>query len=149
MTKILLLTLALTAVCGTSQAATTVNAGSINNVTGPGSVDLTNIVYAVRFSPDGPQTVNGVTFATDSLPPVGFSSSGPNLLGSWQTKPEFGATADDNALEEIYHDIRWTNQGVFPPEPNLTASMDVTPGQMYRLQVLIPGNIPENRIWDI
>jgi len=131
-----------------SRAATTVNAGSINQVAGPGSLDLTNVLYAVNFNQEfGTQTVNGVTFVNDTAPPVGFSSVGPQNVTNWQTKPEFGATASDNALEEIYSDIRWTNAAVDPP---LQANMDVTPGLQYRLQILFYGNhAADDRRWDI
>jgi len=131
-----------------SQAATTVNAGSINQVTGPGSLDFTNNLYAVDFHQNlGNQTVNGVTFINDATPPPGFSSVGPQLVTEWQTKPSFGATASDDALEEIYSDIRWTNYLVDPP---LQANMNVTPNQQYRLQILFYGNhAADNRGWDI
>ena len=130
----------------TARAATTVNAGTVSNVTGPGSLDYTNNLYAVNFN--GPTlAVNGVTFVSDSTPPVGFSSVGPQLVTNWQTKPEFGATTDDNNLETIYKDIRWTNSLADPP---LQANMNVTPGQQYRLQVLFYGNhAGDNRGWDI
>ena len=73
-----------------ASAATTVNAGSVNAVTGPGSLDFTNNVYAVNFN--GPTVaVNGVTFNSDGSPPSGFSSVGPQLVTDWGTKPEFGA----------------------------------------------------------
>ncbi len=131
----------------TARAATTVNAGTISNVSGPGSLDFTNNLYAVNFN--GPTVaVNGVTFVSDGAPPLGFSSVGPQNVPGWQTKPEFGATSDDNNLEQIYHDIRWTwNDGGNPP---LQANMNVTPGQQYRLQVLFYGNhAGDNRGWDI
>lgn len=134
-----------------ARAVTTVNAGSINAVTGPGSLDFSNNLYAVRFN--GPAlAVNGVTFVSDTTPPVGFSSVGPQLVTDWQTKPEFGGTANDNNLEEIYSDIRWTNQGPDGAggDPNLQANMAVVPGQMYRLQVLFYANHAlETRGWDI
>ncbi len=139
-----------------ARAATTVNAGTISNVVGPASLDFTNNVYAVRFN--GPAlVVNGVTFSPDGVAPqgaapAGFSSVGPQLVTDWQTKPEFGGTTDDNNLEEIYSDIRWTNQGPdgAGPNPNLQANMNVTPGQMYRLQVLFYGNhAADTRGWDI
>ena len=131
-----------------SHAVTTVNVGSINQINGPGSLDLTNVIYAVDFQQNLPnQTVNGVTFVHDATPPPGFSSVGPRDVVEWQTKPEFGATADDTALEEIYSDIRWTLAGTDPP---LQANMDVTPGLQYRLQVLFYANHgAENRVWDI
>ena len=130
-------------------AATTVNAGSINPVNGPGSLDLTgNILYAVDFQQNlGNQTVNGVTFINDNTPPAGFSSIGPQNVTEWQTKPEFGATASDDALEEIYSDIRWTNAAADPP---LQANMNVTAGLQYRLQILFYGNhAADLRGWDI
>lgn len=135
------------AACSASWAATTVNVGSINQVAGPGSLDLTgNIVYAVNFN--GPDlTVNGVTFVSDSTPPVGFSSVGPQLVTGWQTRPDFGATASDDNLEQIYHDIRWTNALADPP---LGANMDVTAGLQYKLQILFYGNhAADDRRWDI
>jgi PEP-CTERM motif len=150
----LLLMAGMLALATAARAATTVNAGSIIQVNGPGSLDLTgNIIYAVDFQNEllVNQTVNGVTFVNDNTPPAGFSSVGPQFVTNWQTKPEFGATADDNALEEIYSDIRWTNQGPpVPVDPPLQANMDVTPGLLYRLQVLFYGNHTlDNRGWDI
>jgi len=151
--KLLLVAGLMSGALGASQAATVVNAGSITPVTGPASLDLTgNIIYAVDFNQElGAQTVNGVTFVNDATPPPGFTSVGPQLVVNWQAKPEFGATASDNALEEIYSDIRWTNQG--PPtglDPPLQANMDVTAGLAYRLQVLFYGNhAADTRGWDI
>jgi len=131
-----------------SKAATTVNAGTISNVTGPGSLDFTNNLYAVDFSQNlGNQTVNGVTFINDATPPAGFSSVGPQNVTEWQTKPEFGASPSETALEEIYSDIRWTNYLADPP---LQANMNVTAGQQYRLQILFYGNhAADTRGWDI
>jgi len=131
-----------------SQAVTTVNAGSISNVTGPGSLTLTNNLYAVNFNQEfGNQTVNAVTFIHDATPPVGFSSVGPQLVTNWQTKPEFGTSPSETALEEIYSDIRWTN---YLADPNLQANMNVTAGQQYRLQILFYGNhAADTRGWDI
>jgi Bacterial TSP3 repeat len=128
-------------------AATTVNFGTISEITGPADLDLAgDIRYAVRFN--GPDmTVNGVTFVSDNPPPAGFSSVGTQNVVNWQTKPEFGSTPDDEALEEIYSDIRWTNAAVDPP---LQATMDVTVGLQYRLQILFYGNhAGDRRGWDI
>lgn len=127
-------------------AATTVNAGAINVVTGPATLNLANPVYAVNFvGPDA--TVNGVTFQSDTTAIAGFSSVGPQNVVGWQTKPEFGSSADDDSLEQIYQDIRWTNAAADPP---LQANMDVTAGQQYRLQILFYGNHAlDTRGWDI
>lgn len=102
-----LLALAIT-LCGSSQASTTVNAGSISAIQGPNDLDLLGeIVYAINFSPnDPPRTVNGIVFTPDTAPPVGATLVGPQNVVGWQTKPEFGDSPSDNELEEILHDIR-------------------------------------------
>jgi len=64
----------------------------------------------------------------------------------WQTKPEFGDTPDDDALEQIFEDIRWANSG---NAELLEAHLPVISGQPYKLQVLFYGNHAENRRWDI
>jgi hypothetical protein len=139
----------LAATAGSMEAATTVNAGSINVVTGPEDLDLVGeIVYAINFSPnDPPRTVNGVVFTPDTSPPPGATLVGPNDVAGWQTKPEFGDTVSDNELEEIFHDIRWANNGA---GQLLEAHLPVTAGETYKLQILISGNhAADDRRWDI
>ena len=108
------LSLSLLALCVTeSRAGTVVNSGAVGIVRGPSSLDLTgDIVYAVNFSANDPDlVVGGVTFVPDTNPPVGTSFVLPNTVSPWQVKPEFGSSADDDALEQIYEDIRWANAG--------------------------------------
>jgi hypothetical protein len=91
------------------QASTTVNAGAIGTISGPQDLDLLGeIVYAINFSANDPAlTVNGVVFTPDTAAPAGATLVGPQNATPWQTKPEFGASASDDALERVFEDIRW------------------------------------------
>ena len=135
--------------CGYSQADTVVTLGMVRQFTGPDdpNLDLVGAFdYAVNFSLDDPvRTVKGLTFKPDTQSIPGASFLGPQNVVSWQAKPEFGNTADANALEEIMHDIRWA----VGASEKLQATLAVTPGIPYKLQVLISGNNPETRRWDI
>ncbi|MBL9135184.1 MAG: lamin tail domain-containing protein [Verrucomicrobiales bacterium] len=133
---------------GSTPAATTVHLGQVRQISGPQDLDLTgDFVYAVNFSADdGPRTVAGVTFQPDRVSIPGASFVGPQQVTGWQAKPEFGATADANELEEILHDIRWANAGA---NERLRATLAVQAGESYRLQILISGNTAEDRRWDL
>ena len=130
-------------------SGTVVTLGSISQFTGPGDPNLDLIgqfEYAVNFSPDDPvRTVNGLSFIPDTQSIPGATFLGPQNVVGWQAKPEFGVSADANALEEIMHDIRWA----IPPNEKLQATLAVSPGIPYKIQVLISGNNPEGRRWDI
>lgn len=132
------------------RAGTVVHLGSVNSFTGPTdpNLDLTGLFdYAVNFSANDPQrTVNGLVFKPDTQAIPGASFIGPQNVAPWQAKPEFGSSTDANELEEIMHDIRWANNG---SGEKLQASLAVTPGIPYKIQILISGNNPEARRWDI
>jgi hypothetical protein len=132
----------------TSDAATTVSAGTISFVRGPADLDLSGTFpYAVNFSTDDPELiVNGVTFVPDTAPPIGASFIIPQSVTPWQATPQFGTSTDENNLEQIYQDIRWANNAA---GERLEAHFNVTPGQTYKIQILVSGNAPENRRWDI
>jgi hypothetical protein len=129
-------------------ADTVVKLGSVTQIFGPQDLDLEgNIVYAINFSATAPSLiVRGVTFLPDNKPIPGATLVGSQNVVGWQNKPEFGSTADDDALEEILHDIRWADAG---SNQRLKATLTVTAGEEYKLQILISGNTSENRIWDI
>jgi len=132
-----------------ARAGTVVTLGSIKQFTGPEDPNLDlagQFDYAVNFNDDQDRTVNGVVFKRDSGAIPGASFIGPQNVVMWQAKPEYGASADANALEEIMHDIRWANAA---SGERLQATLAVTAGIPYKLQILIGGNNPENRIWDI
>jgi hypothetical protein len=136
------------AACGGVWGATVVKLGNVRQLTGPQDLDLEgNIVYAINFSADDPiRTVRGVQFLPDRQAIAGVTLVGPQLVTAWQTKPELGSTADANQLEEILHDIRWANAG---SNERLRATLNVTAGLEYKLQILISGNRVEDRRWDI
>jgi VCBS repeat-containing protein len=128
--------------------ATNVLLGSVDQFTGPDdlTLDPATVQYAVNFSADSPDvTVNGVTFLHDRQAIAGASFTGPNEVSPWPNTPDYGTSPDDTALEEVMSDIRWANG----PSQTLNANLDVTAGTNYRLQLLVSGNRPENRNWDI
>jgi hypothetical protein len=132
----------------TLHAATTVKMGAVTQIRGAKDLDLEGeILYAINFSADdGPRKVRGITFLPDTQKIVGATLVGPQQVTSWQTKPEFGGSVDDDQLEEIFSDIRWAVAG---SGERLRASLTVVAGEQYKLQILISGNSPEDRRWDI
>lgn len=141
----------LSAVIGVSgHAGTVVTLGTIRSFSGPNDPNLDlegRFDYAINFSPDDPvRVVKGLTFRPDTQAIAGATLLGPQNVVGWQGKPEYGASADDNALEDIMHDIRWANAG---GGEKLQARLAVSPGIPYKLQLLISGNHAESRRWDI
>src|SRR5688572_18226694 len=119
----------------TGKAGTVVNFGTISQISGSGDLDLTgNITHAINFGDNQDRVVNGVTFVLDTTLPAGYVI-GPQIATPWQTKPEFGLTADDDELEELFQDIRWANNLAVPPQ-TLEAHLPVTAGLNYKLQIL-------------
>lgn len=135
---------------GVARANTVVTLGSVAPFDGPNAaaLDLSGpFDYAINFSPsDPPRSVRGLVFKPDNQVIAGATLVGPQQVEPWQNRPDFGASADDDALEEVLHDIRWADSG---SGQKLQASLVVTPGLTYKLQILISGNGPENRRWDI
>ncbi len=133
---------------GMAMAATSVKVGTVTQITGPQDLDLEgDILYAINFSANDPvRTVRGVAFQPDRLPIPGATLVGPQQVTPWETKPEFGSSADANQLEEIMADIRWADNGA---NQRLRATLNVTAGLEYKLQILISGNRVEDRRWDI
>lgn len=129
---------------------TVVTLGSIRQFTGPNDSNLDlagQFDYAVNFSPNDPmRTVNGLQFRPDTQSIPGATFIGPQNVAPWQAKPEFGSSTDANELEEIMQDIRWANA---TNGEKLQATLAVTAGIPYKIQILIGGNNPENRLWDI
>lgn len=142
----LLLAAMLSLLAGEARGNTVVNLGTLSQITGPQDLDLVGqMVYAINFSANDPvRTVAGVQFLPDTQAIPGATLYGPNNVTPWQNRPEFGASADANELEEILHDIRWATN----PD-KLSARLAVTAGEEYKLQVLFSGNTFEDRKWDI
>ena len=135
-------------------------AGEIANISGPADIislrTPEDILFAVNvWGEQLEREVNGVTFFSDreDVNPDGEGLDGyrtdwTHNVTNWQNKPDFGDTSDDDELEEIMSDIRWTNndQG---GDTGVGSHFAVNRGDVYYLELLISGNHDENRIWDI
>ncbi|HEX2749387.1 MAG TPA: hypothetical protein VHM91_15365, partial [Verrucomicrobiales bacterium] len=129
-----------------AQAVTTVNAGTLTQISGPGGLDLAGeFTHAINFSSNDPALfINGVRFKPDTALPAGFTV-GNNQVAPWGTKPAFGTDTDSDNLEQIFEDIRYC----VPPGQSLQAHLPVTAGETYKIQILFYGNRTETRVWDI
>ena len=97
------------------------------------------VVYAVNVSADNAvRTVNGIAFnPTDGpLGPVpGVAVASNQSANNWGTlAPEYGAGADNDALEDIMHDIRYGSGG------DVEIDIDVTSGLTYKLTMMFSEN---------
>jgi len=124
--------------------------GTVAKFEGPGDLDLEgDFAYAINVTSEGSpdtRTVAGLDFTRDPLV-AGATINFQNPANNWGTKPEYGPTADDGALEEIMWDIKWSAS----PNP-VGISLDVDPGQAYKLQLLFSENFfsqPGSRTFDI
>ncbi len=130
-----------------ASAETTVNNGFVYPIHGVGELDLTGgLIYAINFSATTTPVVNGVTFAPDYNPPAGVTLAGANNIDFWQASPNFGSTPDGLALSEVYRGIRYALPAAGQA---LEAHLLVTPGETYKIQLLIYENKTGNRRWDI
>ena len=125
-------------------ADTIVHLGTIGQITGAADLDLDgDIVHAINLRGETVE-IAGVSFVSDDTAPAGTTLVGPNFATDWQTRPELGDTADDNALEELFHNLR-----LAVPSEILGAEFDVKIGHRYKVQMLISANQDESRSWDI
>ncbi len=130
-----------------ARGATVIHDGAVTAINGPDGLDLAGeFIHAINFSANDPAlTVKGVRFRPDTAIPSGFTV-GNNQVAPWQARPSFGDTVDDNALEQLFEDIRYC----LPANgQSLQAHLPVTSGETYKIQLLFYGNGTENRRWDI
>jgi hypothetical protein len=129
--------------------------GEVIPFSGPDDLELlndpSNIVYAIDVwggADPVDRDVKGVLFKVDNGPdPIpGYRTDFEQNVTSWQNRPEYGDTQDDDNLEEIMHHIRWTDNPGGTPRG---VHFEVEPYREYTLQLLISGNHDENREWDI
>lgn len=109
---------------------------------GPGDLDLTgDFQYAVNVGYTSASTVGTIRDATFTGEGVaGVLVQSENLIyPAWGTKPEYGSSAEDNLLEDIMRSIRYDSSGT-TTLPGVQITLDVTPGQKYKLQLLISEN---------
>lgn len=119
-------------------SAAVVNFGSLSTFSGPPELDLAGTFpYAVNVGGPAGYSVAGLTFTNDSV--AGCSITAGNLANPWGTKPEYGSTPDQDALENLMYSIRWSTA------PNTVAvNLAVTPGTSYKLQLLFNENYWSN-----
>ncbi len=91
-----------------------------------------HVVYAIDF-PGAGGTVNGVTFTDENAPGVTVNSN--FFPDPWGAAPDYGATADDDALESIMGGIRAGLNG-----GSVSIDLAVDPGVQYRLQMMFSDN---------
>ena len=117
----------------------TVLSGAIGAFTGgdPGEgLDMSgSFAYAINVGGPGGSVVGDAVFTDGSIAGMaGGSSPGAtitvaNEIPEWHA-PAYGDSANDDGLETVLQSIRWNTP------PGLEVSLDVTPGQTYKLQLL-------------
>ncbi|MFP6667640.1 MAG: hypothetical protein VB876_10020, partial [Pirellulales bacterium] len=118
------------------------------------TLDAAKNIYAINFRGDHDgnvvRTVKGVDFISDngggtqSLYGGDVTVYGPREVGNWGNRPNYGSGSDEERMEDIMHDIRWSTPGQLHG-----ADLAVVPGTNYRLELLISANHNEHRQWDI
>jgi len=103
--------------------------------------------YGVNARGPGGDTVRQVTFTDDSEP--GVTMIAENEILNWGgSQPEYGATTNDNNLEDIMNSIRWTNTGDGGLEVLRVNLAGLVVGGTYKLQLLF-GDDDGGRGWDV
>ena len=130
-------------------SAETVHFGTLASFSGPDDLDLAGtFAYAVDF-PGGGGTVKGLAFTGETAP--GVSITAERTADPWSPKPEYGADADSNALEDVMLGIRYSLWQ--DPAPNtISINLTVEDGQPYKLQLLWSENYWPNsgrRFFDV
>ncbi len=125
--------------------------GSVTTFNGPDQLFLnpaTNIIAVNSYGSTASQVINGVTFVTDGTGtgPAAVSSGGVtvtttsasnNAINNWGSPaPSYtGANATSaNNLEDVMHDIRWSNAG--NGDMSIVIS-GLTNGTLYNIQLLM------------
>ena len=124
-----------------------VGTASSGVITGPASLDTTGtFAFALDFANDGgPKTVNGLTFQPAEGSASAFTYA-ENAI--FYNRPEFGADASSEALEDVLHTIRW--EGFDGQGDNVAVDLlGITPGQDYKLTLLFSDSNSLARVFDI
>ncbi len=114
----------------------TVHFGQLEIFRGPDDLDLSgNIVWALNVGGVSNQTVRGVTFLSNANGQnAGATFSASQMSNDpWGTRPEYGDTTDDDALESVMHSIFWDNASA------AVIGLPVNPGR-YKVQLLFSEN---------
>lgn len=127
------------------------NAPVAGRITGVSTLDTTGTFdYAIDFgntsSANGPgaKVVNGLTFQSAESA-TSFGVFAENNIPYHLV--DLGPTADDNALEDILHTIRYEDTA--SEGEVLATDLPVTAGQMYKLTLLFADSNAANREFDV
>ena len=90
--------------------------------------------YAVNVGSTAAGPVRGRTFtSTEGAGTPGFAINAPGVAAPWFA-PDYGSSADDDALEAITQSIRHANAG---PGTIRLELANLTPGRRYKAQVIV------------
>ena len=120
------------------------------NIDDAASLDFSgDITHAVNFGGSGGAVIGDAVFTGDTGV-ENVEVSAENLASPWGTAPDVGATAEDDALEEILHSIRWqgTNSNTPGNDGVHVRVSGLTEGEGYKLQLLF-GERGANRGFDV
>ncbi|HUF60822.1 MAG TPA: LamG-like jellyroll fold domain-containing protein, partial [Verrucomicrobiales bacterium] len=98
-----------------------------------------SFLYAINVRGPGGGVVRDAVFTDDSV--AGFTYNQPNEILAWHA-PNYGDSANDNALEVVMQSIRWNGGPV-----NMSLA-GLTQGDTYKLQLLFAESCCD-RGWDI
>ncbi|MBM4030237.1 MAG: PEP-CTERM sorting domain-containing protein [Planctomycetes bacterium] len=137
------------AIAAPALAAPIVNFGTVDTFAGASGLDLVGYSFPWAWDVAGPTlAVGGVTFVDDAaLVASGATINSQNVNYPWGSRPQYGAGADNDNLEEIMWGIRWS----WAPG-GVAADLPVIAGRTYKLQLLFSENFwssPGQRSFDI
>jgi hypothetical protein len=134
--------------CFTSSATagpdTVVNFGAVDIFDGPNDLDLDgNIIYAIDNGTANDVLLAGVQFTGEQNVIAGYTTNS-GQFGDWSNyNMTDGSAADNAALTTIMRSINCCHG------PAFTYDFDVTPGNVYQVQMLWAEGGQRPRIWDI
>ena len=88
--------------------------------------------YAVNMGGAGGQVIGSAAFTTESV--AGVQVGAENSINGWVAGADFGPTSDDANLSSAMGSIRWNETNGL--QDGLSLDLDVTTGEMYKLQLL-------------
>jgi len=114
--------------------------------TSASQLDLSGVFdYAVSVGGGGGQTVGSVAFTNDSV--AGVRMGAENIIANTWAPQDFTGSPDDAALGAAMSSIRWSE--TLGMHDGLSVDLAVTPGQEYKLQLLLMEGCCVGRGFDV
>ncbi len=101
--------------------------------------------YAVSMGGSGGQTVGSAAFTSENV--VGVRVGAENAIPGWIPGVDFSGSPDDAALGAALSSIRWSETLSY--HDGLSIDLDVTPGQEYKLQLMVMEGCCVGRGFDV